>query len=133
MPEHVHVLMSEPLIANVSSVISAVKLGFTRRVLENPHFWQHRPEVGHPQSQSQRDGRHFWMKRYYDFNVYSEQKIAEKLHYMHQNPVVRGLVGRPEQWWWSSFGAYAFGEAGIVKVNDWSLWETRIAPELLDR
>jgi putative transposase len=49
MPEHVHVLMSEPLIANVSSVICAVKLGYTRRVLsEKPHLWQNRPEVGAP-------------------------------------------------------------------------------------
>jgi len=60
------------------------------------------------------------MKRYYDFNVYSEPKIAEKLLYMHQNPVARRLVETPEQWEWSSFRAYAFGEAGIVKVNDWS-------------
>src|SRR4051794_22048739 len=77
MPEHVHLLMSEPLIGNVSRAIGALKLGFTRRVLsERPHFWQHRPEVGHP------DEQHFWMKRYYDFNVYSQPKIAEKLHYM---------------------------------------------------
>jgi REP element-mobilizing transposase RayT len=33
MPEHVHLLMSEPLMGNVSRAISAVKLGFTRRVL----------------------------------------------------------------------------------------------------
>ncbi len=47
------------------------------------------------------------MKRYYDFNVYSSPKIGEKLHYMHENPVVRGLVERPEQWDWSSFSLYA--------------------------
>jgi putative transposase len=60
------------------------------------------------------------MKRYYDFNVYSSAKIGEKLRYMHENPVVRGFVERPEQWVWSSFGFYASGESGIVKVNDWS-------------
>ena len=37
MPEHVHLLMSEPLTGNVSRAICAVKLGFTRRVLsQNP-------------------------------------------------------------------------------------------------
>ena len=95
MPEHVHLLISEPLMSNLSSAISAVKLGFSRRVLsEKPHFWQSRPEVGHPTDA----GQHLWMKRFYDFNVYSQPKIAEKLHYMHQNPVVRGLVERREQW-----------------------------------
>ena len=67
------------------------------------------------------------MKRYYDFNVYSEPKIAEKILYMHQNPVVRGLVERPGQWKWSSFRFYACGENGTVKVNDWSWWEAGIA------
>ena len=111
MPEHVHLLMSEPLIGTVARAISAMKLGFARRVVsQNPHFWQHRPEVGHP------SGQNFWMKRYHDFNVYSEPKIAEKLHYMHENPVVRGLVERPEQWSWSSFEFYACGENGTLKV-----------------
>jgi putative transposase len=67
------------------------------------------------------------MKRFYDFNVWSSQKVAEKLHYMHQNPVTRGLAGRPEDWKWSSFCAYACGEVGIVRVNDWSWWEKKIA------
>jgi putative transposase len=133
MPEHVHLLMSEPLSGNVSSAIAAVKLGFARRVLsESAHFWQSRPQVGHPRpglGPSGEAAQHFWMKRFYDFNVWSSRKIAEKLHYMHQNPVVRGLVERPEQWDWSSFRAYACGEAGVLKVNDWSVWEKRIASE----
>ena len=124
MPEHVHLLMSEPVTGNFSTAICAVKIGFTRRVLaKNPHLWQHRPEVGHPRADC---GRHFWMRRYYDFNVYSEPKIAEKLHYMHQNPVERGLVRAPEEWAWSSFRAYAGGDIGIVKLNDWGWWEERI-------
>ena len=32
----------------------------------------------------------FWHKRFYDFNVYSEEKFAEKLKYMHQNHIKRG-------------------------------------------
>lgn len=113
MPEHVHLLISEPLIGSVSSAISAVKLGFTRRILSKD-----------PTGAD--FGQHFWMKRYYDFNVFSEPKIAEELHYMHQNPVARGLVERPEQWNWSSFRAYASGDSGIVQVNDWSWWEKKI-------
>ena len=124
MPEHVHLLISEPQVGSVSSVLCAVKLGFTRRVpAERPHLWQNRPEVGHPRHL---DSRHLWMKRFYDFNVWSQRKESEKLHYMHQNPVTRGLVPRPEDWKWSSFKAYACGEPGILKVNDWSWWERKI-------
>ena len=33
--------------------------------------------------------------------------------------VKRGLVSVPELWAWSSYRAYAFGEAGPVRLNDW--------------
>lgn len=59
----------------------------------------------------------FWQHRFYDFNVFTGHKRAEKLHYMHQNPVKRGLVSLAQHWKWSSAGFYATGEQGIVKVN----------------
>ena len=43
-----------------------------------------------------------WESRYYDFNVKTEEKRAEKLHYIHQNPVRRGLVIDPADYPWSS-------------------------------
>ena len=62
--------------------------------------------------------RHFWQPRFYDFNVYSNEKRFEKLRYMHRNPVKRGLVSSPELWAWSSFRAYMYGEASIVKIDE---------------
>lgn len=45
---------------------------------------------------------------------------------MHRNPVVRGLVASPEDWRWSSYRSYAFGEARLVRINDWTWWEEKI-------
>ena len=56
--------------------------------------------------------------RFYDFIVFSKHKRVEKLRYTHRNPVKRGLVLRPEQWPWSSFRHYAYGEPGPVAVNE---------------
>jgi hypothetical protein len=53
----------------------------------------------------------------YDFNAWSARKCAEKLRYIHRNPVKRGLVEAPDQWPWSSFRAYAYGEEGMVAVK----------------
>jgi hypothetical protein len=53
----------------------------------------------------------------YDFDVYSNCKVSEKLRYVHRNPVRRGLVSSPELWRWSSYRAFAFGEEGVVKLN----------------
>jgi hypothetical protein len=45
-------------------------------------------------------------------DLYSEEKFTEKLRYMHQNPVKRGLVLAPEDWKWSSYRTYTFNERG---------------------
>ena len=51
----------------------------------------------------------FWQAGYYDFNVFTEAKIEEKLAYMHQNPVRGGLVNHSCDWPWSSARFYEQG------------------------
>ena len=57
-----------------------------------------------------------WQAGYYDFNLFTERKVEEKLSYMHQNPVPAGLVARPEDWPWSSAGYYETGRSVGVPV-----------------
>ncbi len=109
MPEHVHLLISEPLIGNPSKVIQAVKLSVSRRLAIGGEF-----------------SGQFWQRRFYDFNLWGQRKEVEKLKYMHRNPVVRGLVASPEDWRWSSYRSYAYGEPGLVRINDWTWWEEKI-------
>ena len=59
----------------------------------------------------------FWQKRYYDFNVHSQEKFQEKLRYTHRNPVKKELCARPGDWQWSSFRHYATGHEGIVEIE----------------
>ncbi len=132
MPEHVHMLISEPQIGDPSTVVQAVKLGFVRRVLssqQNPHVSQRTrdPSAGSGQAMGCPPApNRLWQRRFYDFNVWSQRKEVEKLKYMHRNPVVRGLVEKPEDWKWSSYRAYAYGEDGLVRINDWKWWEEKI-------
>ena len=134
MPEHFHLLVSEPQLGTPSTVLQALKIGFARRALIHegvrvPHF----PRVPHVSRSLRNVGsrpppRHIWQRRFYDFNVWTEAKRIEKLRYIHRNPVTRGLVEQPEQWQWSSFRFYAFGEAGPVKVNDCDVLKMRVRP-----
>jgi len=45
---------------------------------------------------------------------------------MHRNPVQRGLAEPPEQWRWSSFRCYLYGEAGPVRINDTDILQMRV-------
>jgi len=99
MPEHVHLLMSEPKKAVLSKALQALKLSVSVQSV-------HRP---------------FWQIRYYDFNVYSSGKRSEKIDYMHKNPVKRGLVADSIDWPWSSYRHYATGEQGTVEIeSEWT-------------
>ncbi len=98
MPEHVHLLVGEPRRSSLSVAIQVLKQQASRKL-------------------KQRAEGQFWQRRYYDFNVWSEEKRIEKLRYMHRNPVARGLVEKPEDWPWSSFRHYATGQLGVVEIE----------------
>jgi putative transposase len=122
MPEHIHLLISEPQEENPSTVMQALKIGFARRVLAQARRRRNPLQPGLFEQEAQ----HIWQKRFYDFNVWSQRKRIEKLRYMHRNPVRCGLVASPELWRWSSFRAYFFGEAGPVRVNGWEILTMKV-------
>jgi putative transposase len=114
MPEHIHLLLTEPEIGSPSKVMQVLKQRTARALLpkrkrKNPR--QHRLFGDDLQP------RAFWQARFYDFNIWTTKKRVEKLRYMHRNPVKRGLVQSPEQWAWSSYRFYLLDEAGRVRVN----------------
>jgi len=95
MSSHVHLLISEPEEGKLSTAIQVLKQRFSRT----------------------RKEEFVWESRYHDFNVFSDRKKMEKLHYMHQNPVTAGLVELPEQWPWSSFHVYATHQQHPVTIT----------------
>src|SRR5581483_1370707 len=103
MPDHVHLLLSEPRRDTLADALKSLKQGVARRLIENAD--------------------HFWQKRYYDFNVRNEAQFVEKLHYIHSNPVNAGLCGCPEDWPWSSFLHHSTGYEGRVEIE--SEWTAR--------
>jgi len=52
---------------------------------------------------------------------------------VHRNPVVRGLVAKPEDWPWSSFRHYATVVAGAVEIeSQWTAFRRgNLLPEHL--
>ena len=111
MPEHVHLLVSEPERKSLALSLQMLKQMVARRVLPKlAQRTEHLPLATAPATP-------FWQERYYDFNVWSEEKRVEKLRYIHRNPVKRGLVERPEDWRWSSYRHYQTGEEGVVEIE----------------
>jgi putative transposase len=58
-----------------------------------------------------------WERRFYTYGVYSEKKRLEKLNYMHNNQVKRGLVCSAEEWPWSSFRFYYLNDTSLLSMD----------------
>ena len=101
MPEHIHLLLSEPKAGVLATAIQALKISVARQAAKYG--------VG--------DEGRLWQTRYYDHNVRTYESFVKKLRYIHRNPVKRGLAERPEDWTWSSFRHYATGEASPVEIE----------------
>ena len=121
MPEHIHLLISEPNVGTPSLVTQVLKQRVSRALrrhrtkIDSPRqmrFWEDECLSRHPR---------FWRRRFYDFNVWSFRKKNEKLNYMHFNPVRRGLVTHPKSWLWSSYRFYLSG--GPVPCPPNPQWE----------
>jgi len=102
MPEHVHLLLSDPETGSLADAIHYLKISFRKRLSQ---------DCGYDSKGS------FWQKRYYDRNVRNWREFTVKLRYLHRNPVKRGLVRNPADWKWSSFRHYAFRETGVVELS----------------
>jgi putative transposase len=111
MPEHVHLFLTEPEIANLSTVLKSPKQSVARKVMSAR-------KKGDARLFADEFPKAFWQPRFYDFNVFTEKKRIEKLQVHHHNPVTRGLVEKAEDWRWSSYRQYAFRELGLVEVNN---------------
>jgi putative transposase len=130
MPEHFHLLISEPAKGDPSVVMQVLKQRFARQVLQ---AWRAGSQtVPGWLGDEMLEKNHVWQRRFYDFVVWSEAKRVEKLRYMHRNPAQRGLVLEPDQWAWSSFRHYAYDEPGPVLVNEARRAELKIRAQLAE-
>jgi putative transposase len=89
MPEHVHILINELAAISPAKIVQIFKQRVSRRKRGKKRVGLGQLALGFPEEAGV---RRFWQRRYYDFNLYSEKKLREKLDYVHMNPVRERLV-----------------------------------------
>ncbi|HEV2349771.1 MAG TPA: transposase [Terriglobia bacterium] len=124
MPEHFHLLLKPEPADSTSLIMKGLKEETATRILrtlreQRQYPWCRKmlerlrlPSTVHDESHYR-----LWQRRFYPFNVYSEKKRLEKLDYMHNNPVRRGLVKEPGDWPWSSWRFYYRHDASILEMD----------------
>ena len=120
MPEHVHLLIwPRRDDYSISKILTDIKQPVTRAVLKfvrttAPSFLGRMLDE-RPNGES---SHRFWQRGGgYDRNIWSDHELAEKINYIHENPVRRGLVKVPQDFRWSSAAFYA-GQTAVDLVPD---------------
>jgi REP element-mobilizing transposase RayT len=102
LPNHYHLLLCTPK-AGLSDAMQSLSSRFTQSV--NRH--------------RERDGPLF-KGRFRSVEIKDGAHLARVSQYIHVNPVEAGLVAKPEDWRWSSAGAYL----GVADKPEWLRTDT---------
>ena len=111
MPEHVHALVWLPKTGQLSSFMHSLK----RRSSIGLRDWYRQNSPNY--SADFPEGDRFWQPKYYAFEIYEQEKLMEKLQYMHENPVRAGLVAATTDWKWSSARWYEWHRSVGVPIQ----------------
>jgi putative transposase len=132
MPEHAHLLVWPREATTVSEILRLVKLPVVKRA----RLWAHGHHAFasesmapttllHEMADTAPNGRasyRFWQRGGgYDRNLWSPEEIHEKIHYIHANPVRRGLIERLEDWPWSSYATWMNVGEPVVPIDKHSV------------
>jgi putative transposase len=109
MPEHVHLLVyPQGSQASIARYLARLKQPFSKSIKEL--LIGSKSTLLDRLTVQERPGKtcfRFWQEGPgFDRNLYSPHAITASIHYMHDNPVKRGLCQRAIEWKWSSARYY---------------------------
>ncbi len=115
MPEHVHLLVRPADGTSLGPVLRGLKMSVSKRVI--PRWVERRVPILDRIGDAHARPR-FWQKGGgFDRVVRSNDEFCREVHYIHRNPVERGLVDRPEDWRWSSVRWWMGSTEGEVECD----------------
>ena len=123
MPDHVHLLLwwdsEENLKLGISNIMSRIKTMTSKRAKRYLFYGGGTKYVGKLADVGQPTQGSFklWQPGFYDFNIFSDEKLLEKLEYIHSNPVRAGFVLSPRDYKWSSYEDYFNEEVKLKRTR----------------
>jgi putative transposase len=124
MPEHFHLLLrpkqpsaphtgggmvcgtheADASIQTVTQILRRLKSSFGKQIIER---WRELDAPILARITNAQGRQQFWQAGGgYDRNIFTDQELTEKISYIHQNPIRRGLVESPTAYRWSSARFY---------------------------
>jgi putative transposase len=120
LDNHFHAIVAAE---DLTRVIADLKRHTARRLLEQLQAEQcewllHQFRRLRPPQKA--ESKHqFWQEGFHPQAMASDEIMLQKLEYVHNNPVRRGLVASPEHWRYSSAHERLPGAMRVLRVDQW--------------
>jgi len=115
MPNHFHLLLRIGKNKNISGVVGSIKRYTARKIgqlLRAHGLMGILDQIRSAALSEPGKGTAIWKPRFDSFVITSEETLRQKIEYIHNNPVRKGLIRESTRWRHSSAAAYA-GKSGI--------------------
>jgi putative transposase len=117
---HFHAIVAAPILARV---LADLKRHTARRIIEQLEAercnWLLRQLREHRAPHKIESEHQVWQEGSHPQAVMSDEMMFQKLEYLHNNPVKRGLVASPEHWRYSSAHEWLPGAAIALRTDPW--------------
>lgn len=101
LPDHLHLIWTLPEDdADYATRIRLIKAAFTKMAFSCVE------DGTSNESRASKGEREVWQRRYWEHVIRDERDFQAHLDYIHANPVQHGLVARPSDWPYSTFGIW---------------------------
>jgi len=123
MPEHIHLLIQPSETENISKILADMNKYIARQILSDLKSKRHsilqrlRIKTHLRKGHKPHEYRLFQQDDY-DFNIFTPDKLREKLQYLHENPVSEGLVSIASEYPFSSARNYELGDHSLIQLDE---------------
>jgi putative transposase len=120
LDNHFHAILSAP---ELSRVLADFKRHTAQRILDQlqaePCEWLLN-QLQYFRAAHKTESLHqVWQEGFHPQEITSDEMFSQKREYIHNNPVMRGLVAGQEHWRYSSAHEYLSGTAPLLKCEPW--------------
>lgn len=117
MPNHFHMIISND---DISKIMQSAKKYSARKIIENlkidcndailKAFREFKPEY------KTTSIHQVWQESFHPKEIVSYEMLKQKIEYIHNNPVRKSLVEKPEDWEYSSAKDYYTDKKGLLDI-----------------
>ena len=111
MPNHIHLIISSNKISNL---MRNMKSYVARKIIDELILKKNEDVLNQFKTLKKKSKVNseyqIWQEGFHPKLIISEKELRQKLDYIHNNPVSKGLVDEPQQWKYSSYNNYFGGD-----------------------